>query len=201
MALIDWTLPPQRRGVLGLLDKITGPGATGVEVALQLLLPLIATLVAYRYAQEMMPAWPWWKIALFCVLAFDMMGGIVTNATSSAKRWYHRDGQGKKQHLSFIAVHTIHVALVALIFRDFDAAYFAGFSGYLIVSALITLSVPLYLRRPLALFLCATGFLLEIYSWGAPVEIAWFTPLLLIKLLAAHLPREEPYRPLGRSSL
>jgi hypothetical protein len=195
VTIIDWTLPPQRGGVHGLQDKIAGPGATKAEVALQIILPILAVLAAYFYVQKTSLDWPWWKVTLFCALAFDMIGGIVTNSTSSAKRWYHRDGQGKKQHLTFVGVHTIHVALVALVFRNFDALYFGALSGYLLLAAVIVVSTPLYLQRTMAFSLFSVGLLLESYGWAAPFEIAWFTPLLLLKLLVAHLPREEPYRP------
>lgn len=100
-----------------------------------------------------------------------------------------------RNHLGFVVLHVAHIALVATLFRDFDLIYLVAMAGYLTSAAILTLLFPLYLQRAIALFLVTLGMVLEIYGWGAPHEIAWFTPLLLTKLLVAHLLREEPYRP------
>ncbi|WOF73423.1 hypothetical protein QMT40_001053 [Parvibaculaceae bacterium PLY_AMNH_Bact1] len=193
--IIDWDYPAVRRGISGFFDKGAGPGATAAEVLLQLLLPGAATLAAYLYAQTVFPDWPWWKLLLFCFLAFDMVGGIVTNATSSAKRWFHRATQTRRNHLGFIVLHLFHIALVAIVFRDFDWVYGLALSAFLLSAAALVLAFPLYLQRPIALFLFALGLLLEIYGWGTSSELPWFTSFLLLKLLVAHLLLEEPYRP------
>ncbi len=193
--MIDWTLPPVRRGFRGSIDKLLGPGATPMEYAVQVALPGAVTLAAYLYAQTSFPAWPWWKLMIYCFLVFDIVGGIVTNATSSAKRWFHRETQTWRDHLGFIALHVLQITIVAVLFRDFDWSYAAGLSAYLLSAAAIILMFPLYLQRPIALFLVAVGMLLEIYGWGTSVDVPWFTAFLLLKLLAAHLLREEPYRP------
>ncbi|MFZ0613588.1 MAG: hypothetical protein WAM73_15220 [Desulfobacterales bacterium] len=54
------------------------------------------------------------------MLAFDIVGGVTTNATSSAKRWYHRSGQTALNHMGFIALHLLHIFLVAWLFRKLD---------------------------------------------------------------------------------
>jgi len=192
---IDWNYPPPRSGFLGTVDKGIGPGATRTEYVLQFALPGAATLLAYFYADAAFPAWPRRKVLLFCVLAFDMVGGVVTNSTSSAKRWFHRATQTWRNHLGFVALHVAHIGLVAILFRDIDLVYLVAMPSYLISAAVLILLFPLYLQRSIALFLVTLGMLLEIYAWGAPHEIAWFTPLLMLKLLVAHLLREEPYRP------
>ncbi|MDF1845786.1 MAG: hypothetical protein P1U69_01160 [Parvibaculaceae bacterium] len=192
---VNWNHPSPRSGFLGYIDKGMGPGATWAEYVLQLVLPGGAALFAYLYAETAFPAWPWWKVLLYCVLAFDMVGGVVTNSTSSAKRWFHRATQTWRNHLGFVVLHVAHIALVATLFRDFDLIYLVAMAGYLTSAAILTLLFPLYLQRAIALFLVTLGMVLEIYGWGALHEIAWFTPLLLLKLLVAHLLREEPYRP------
>jgi hypothetical protein len=58
-------------------------------------------------------------------LAFDTAGGIITTATSSARRWYHRSGQGFKQHFAFVSIHLLHLALVSWLYLAFDVAWFA----------------------------------------------------------------------------
>jgi hypothetical protein len=66
---------------------------------------------------------------------------------------------------------------------------------YLLGSAFIVLKNPLYLRRPLAFGLLAFSFLLNTYALEPTPGLEWFVPFLLLKLVVAHLLREEPYRP------
>ena len=197
--VIDWTLPAIHHGVRGYIDRLLGPGATAAEYAIQVVLPGAITLAAYVHAQDAFPTWPWWKLLIYCVLVFDIVGGIVTNATSSAKRWFHRATQTRRDHLGFVALHVLQITIVAVLFRDFDWSYAVILSAYLIGAAGLILLLPLYLHRPIALFLVAMGMLLEIYGWGPSAEVPWFTAFLLIKILAAHLLREEPYRPTDQS--
>jgi len=195
MTHINWNLPPLRSGILGLIDKAAGPGATKVEYALQTLFPLGAAYLAYSYAAVTFPEWGWWKVTLYALLAFDMLGGIITNSTSSAKRWYHREGQRTIQHLRFVALHIFQISVVAIVFRDFDYFYLATVSAFMMGASAIILFTPIYLQRATALILFAVGIILNFYAWPPVTGIEWFTLALLLKLLVAHLPHEEPYRP------
>jgi hypothetical protein len=114
---INWKYPQPRSGFAGALDKFFGPGTTGAEAWIEgvfcigagVAMPLYAYLNGFEWSlvQYILAAW----------LAFDMVGGIITNATSSAKRWYHRPGQGFKEHFNFIALHIGYLFLVAWLFR------------------------------------------------------------------------------------
>lgn len=131
------------------------------------------------------------------LLAFDIVGGIVTNAASSAKRWYHREGRGFRAHFGFVAFHVVYVFLVAWLFRSMDWGFFGAVSLYLLVAAYLVLKTPLYLQRPLAFGLLAFSFLLSLYAFAPTPGLEWFVPFLFLKLIVSHLLREEPYRPLG----
>lgn len=98
-----------------------------------------------------------------------------------------------------MALHSVQIAIVATLFRDLDWSFGVFLSAYLLSAAALVLMLPLYLQRPNALFLVAMGLVLEIYGWGLSAEVPWFTAFLLLKLLAAHLLREEPYRPNSQS--
>ncbi len=50
------------------------------------------------------------------------------------------------------------------------------------------------LRRPLAVAI-ATVVLISAPPVDAPDGLAWLDPVLVLKLVAAHAVREEPYRP------
>jgi hypothetical protein len=89
----------------GTLDRFLGPGTTGEEFSLILGPILLFTIIVPIVAVQRGLAWTWWQYAAAALLAFDISGGITTNATSSAKRWYHREGHGTKAHLAFLSVH------------------------------------------------------------------------------------------------
>lgn len=192
---IQWSYPQPRPGWRGELDKFLGPGITEMEFTLELNLAIIAGLIMLWYAITHPLGWNGWQVALAVLLAFDLAGGVVTNATSTAKRWYHRAGQGFREHMLFIAVHGIHLVLVAWFFRVGDWVWAGLWYGFLLGASALILVIPLYLHRPMALILFVIGFLLNQYL-GAPTPgLEWFIPVFLLKLLVSHLLREEPYRP------
>ena len=90
-----------RSGWQGNIDRFIGPGATTAELVLQFVPAVVMAIAAPLYAQSISPDFTGWQLGLIAFLAFDFMGGVLTNATAAAKRWYHRPGQGWQQHLSF----------------------------------------------------------------------------------------------------
>jgi hypothetical protein len=200
---IDWSFPPPRAGLAGGLDKFIGPGATRAELLLQILVPSVAAIAAPLYAMASGVDWSWLQYLLCVVLAFDMVGGVVTNSTSSAKRWYHRDGQGFSQHFGFTSAHLLHLVLVAWLFLANDWTWAAVAGAYLLAAAALVLKTPVYLQRPVALTLYIGGLVIGLWILPTPSGLEWFLPVFYLKLLVSHLPHEEPYRPLsgeGRSS-
>jgi hypothetical protein len=113
---IDWTPPQPRNGLAGEWDKFVGPGQTQAELWLILIPSLLAGLAAPLYALHTGLDWTTVQLVVAGVIALDLVGGVVTNATATAKRWYHRPGHGWRQHVGFVAVHAIHIALVAWLF-------------------------------------------------------------------------------------
>jgi hypothetical protein len=194
---INRECPPPRGGIKGMLDRFIGPGATTAELWLQFTPPVIAAVAAPAYAVMCNCGWTVLQLVASGLIALDVIGGIITNATSSAKRWYHRDGQGIPQHLTFIGFHLVHIFIVSWLFRGLDWTFFIVFSSCLIVASLIILSVPRYLQRPVSLFLYAIVLLVNIYGITPTPGLEWFAPLFFLKLLVSHLPTEEPYRPEG----
>jgi hypothetical protein len=80
-------LPEPRSSWRGEFDRFTGPGATHAELALEF---GFAAMLAY--ALTSFPQWLIIQIDVAVLLAFDMAGGVVTYATSLARRWYQRAG-------------------------------------------------------------------------------------------------------------
>ena len=193
---INWNPPNPREGFPGQWDKFVGPGATSAEEWVQLIggvLLAIGSIALFFTQQETDVSI--WQTVLVVILAADISGGIVTNATSAANRWYFRPEQGFKAHFGFIALHGVHIVLIALLFTANPLAYFLLFYGYLLVAAIIILRTPLYLQRPVAFAFYAGAILLNMLGLAAIQGLAWFIPLLFLKLLLAHLLKEAPYQP------
>lgn len=196
MNQIDWVPPTPRVGLAGAWDRFIGPGATSREEWLQLVggLVLTAALLLLLHRQGHLAQWSTAQIIVVVLLIFDLFGGVITNATTAAKRWYHRAGQeGLRAHLPFIAVHGVHLLLIALLFRQGDWAYFGVLYGYLVFAAIILVRSPLYLQRPLGMTLFCGSLLLGTYVFPPSPGLEWFVPLFYLKLLISHLLKEAPF--------
>ncbi|MBZ0281441.1 MAG: hypothetical protein K8L97_11935 [Anaerolineae bacterium] len=198
MTKIEWNPPEPRTGMLGAWDKFVGPGATSAEEWLQIIggtaLAGFLALILYLRREDL--NWTGLQTLLVVVLALDLIGGVITNATSAAKRWYHRAGQdGLRAHLPFIAVHGVHLLLIAAIFRGMDWGFFLVLYGYLLAAAIIILRIPLYLQRPAALTLFCGSILLGTYLFTPTPGLEWFVPFFYLKLLVSHLLKEAPFAP------
>ena len=194
---ISWTPPEPRTGLAGAWDKFIGPGATNAELWLQLLggLGLTAVLALPAVQQRSDLNWSSWQWLVFVLFAFDLSGGIVTNATSAAKRWYHRAGQRFMDHFGFVAIHGIHLAAIAWLFRDGDWLYFAVYYGWLMVGTAVILRTPLYLKRPLAMLIFSGALLLNSSYLLPTPALGWFIPFFFLKLQISHLLPEAPFQP------
>lgn len=179
-------------GVKGILDRIIGPGATGAELLLQFLPALAAMVATPAYALSLPVEWTGWQLGVIAIFGFDLVGGVLTNATSSAKRWYHRKGQGWRQHLAFVSLHIVHILLVALLFRGGDWGFFVSVSIYLLAASVTILRSPLYLQTPVALGLYGLSVLGDRYLFSPIPGLEWFLPLFFLKILVSHLLPETP---------
>ena len=195
------------------MDSFIGPGATSAEVVLQFAAALavgVCCQLAYRSASALDADGPsWQREALVFLIGIDMAGGMVTNATGAAKRWYHRSGQGFLEHMAFVALHAAQIGAVAYWFvddgDDDDGAdgigsrwtYFAAAYGSLLAASAAVLSSPLYLQRPAAAALAAVVVPLSSVASIVPRTpgLGWFLPMLFVKILMSHLTSEVPFRP------
>lgn len=189
------TSPAPRSGWKGQFDRFIGPGATPAELILPIVPSMGAVIAAPLYASTLSMDWSSWQLGLIAILGFDLVGGVLTNATAAAKRWYHRPGQGWQQHMFFVCVHLFHIGLVALLFRGGDGLFFAGVSSYLVLAAGLILVSPLYLQRPVALGLYSLALLGDRYLFVPTPGLEWFLPLFFLKLLVSHLLNETVYSP------
>lgn len=192
---ISWDLPELRPGIWGAVDKFIGPGATKAEKNIQLYLPFLfaAGVVGVGLYREF--DWSGWQYVIIALLAVDMLGGVITNATSAAKRWFFREGEGFKQHMTFVALHLLQITVFSAAFKDFDVLWVAGVYAFLLVASVVILKTSLYMQRPVAGTLYVVALLLSFYVFDATEHLEWFLPVLFFKILVSHLLREEPYQP------
>jgi hypothetical protein len=85
-----------------------------------------------------------------------------------------------------------------LLYRDWDWLYGIILYGFLLLSAIIVLKCPLYLRRPIAITLFLGGFILTFYIFTPIPGLEWFYVILFLKLINGNIIKEEPYRPKGK---
>lgn len=192
---INWDLPALRSGFGGSIDKFIGPGATRAEKIIQFCPPLALAIGVVVFGLVHQVGWAFWQYAVIAILAIDMFGGVLTNATSAAKRWYFREGQGFRQHMTFVALHLAQPAVFSWAFLDFNVPWIAGVYSVLLVGSAIILKSPLYLQRPIAAMLYVVTLFLSLYVFENAAYLEWFLPVLFFKILVSHVLREEPYQP------
>ncbi len=146
-----------------------------------------AFVITYAIVNQF--GWNLLQLVIVGLAAFDISGGISVNASNSAKRWWHRPGQGFLQHVGFVAAH-VHPFVLALLFAAFTWQAAAIIYVYLLVATLFILWTPSYLHRPVAFVLYAIALLLGSYVVSVPSGFEWFVPFYYLKLLLAHLLRE-----------
>lgn len=190
---VDWSVPSPREGWRGGWDRLVGPGATLAEQAGTLAAGGAGALGVASYAVLQQLPWTWWEYGIASLITLDVVGGVFANATPSAKRWYHRVGQGGRQHFGFLALHGVHIVLVASIFSQSVVMYSLVAYGYLLLAGIATLIVPIILQRSMGQ-LAASGAVFLSF-WGLP-EIPgweWFLPTLTLKLVVGHATLEAPF--------
>ncbi|AHC14075.1 hypothetical protein [Salinispira pacifica] len=194
MSHSNWRFPEPGTGPAGILDQLTGPGPEQAELVLQFgAAVLSAGAAGIWYASR--SSGPVWLLAVTIFLAFDIGGGVITNATSTAKRWFHRQDRSAWSHMAFQMAHLLHIAVVSFLYGDARWTLLLILSGALIAGSGIVLLTPLYLKRPAAFGLYGAMVVLLPRLAEVPAGLEWFIPLFYLKLILGHLLPEEPYRP------
>ncbi|CAM3648780.1 hypothetical protein OCAE111667_20150 [Occultella aeris] len=191
---IDWTPVPPRPGWRGGVDRFFGPGQTGREVAVQAIGLLVIGGVLTLLLLRDLPAerFEWWRTLVLAIFAFDAIGGVLTNATGSAKRWYHRPGT-RRERLFFIATHVAHLLLLGLVVLDLYWAWVAANVVILLVATLAIEFAPRSVQRPVAMGLTLLAVIGNQWLVPIPGMLAWIPVLLYLKLLVTHLVLEAPF--------
>ena len=190
---LNWTPPEPRSGMKGVWDKFFGPTQTASEFLLGIIPSIIAVIALLAYAIYKDLGWSIWQLIIGAFFAFDVTGGVIFNASASAKLWYHRPGQGFKQ-LFIATIAHVHPFFIAWLWLGGEWNYFFIAYGFLLLAVLIILIAPLYLRRPIAITLYLVGLIIAIYFLPQIRGLEWFLPFFYLKLLISHPLKEAPFQ-------
>ncbi|MCA2211119.1 hypothetical protein [Nocardia rosealba] len=167
-----------------ITDRLIAPGATRSEAALCYSSAVFGGVTAALLARN--AGGSALIVAVVALIGFDLFGGAVVNATASAKNWFHRPGRTTRHHLTFVAVHG-QPFLLALVVPGFGWWVAAAIYSLVLAAAVVVLSVPDQLRVPIAFAATVFGVAITTTMLTVPTFLLWFGPVLLIKLLLAHL--------------
>lgn len=187
----------------GKPDLAVGTGASAAERLLVHAAGAVAALAFVPLWLAGYQGWDGWVYLVCAVVAFDIVGGVVANATNSCKRFYHTPADPQdpghvrflKSGINFALLH-VHTILLGT-FIPGSAGLLVGLIWYLglIASVVAVRATPLYLQRPVAFALIVGAILANQYAAGLGDGLEWVVPLLFIKIVYGHTVREEPYRP------
>ncbi|MFD6400546.1 hypothetical protein [Nocardia sp. NPDC060249] len=167
-----------------ITDRLIAPNTTRSEAALCYSAALAGAVTAGLLARN--AGGSALVIIVVALVGFDLFGGAVVNATDSAKRWFHRPGRDARHHLAFVAIHG-QPFLLALVVPGFGWWTAAAMYGFVVAAAAVVTSTPYRLRTPVAFAATVFGVAITAAVLAVPTFLLWFGPVLLIKLLLAHL--------------
>lgn len=191
-AEVDWTIPATPPGWKGALERFMGPGKSRAELRAELAGSLVcmALLAWHLFGSPIQAGWPQWVVTVF--IGLDLVGGVMTNATNAAKRWYH--SKPSRSRLSFVAAHIAYLAAMAFVVLDAAWGWFLLNAALLLAGALLIERVKLEAKRPAAMGAYMAAVLVNLTVVPLPEGLEWFTVLFFLKLLVCYLVPEAPIR-------
>ncbi|MGH3596013.1 MAG: hypothetical protein ACRDUT_08605 [Mycobacterium sp.] len=152
---------------------------------------VIALLVAYVWRAGGWHGWSVLQIVVLAAMIFDLIFGIFTISTPTAKRWYHRPG-ARRFRVTFVMAHVaIYLVPFAALF-DTGWVWCAANAGLLVGFAIAIELAPWELKSAVALCLTLTVGLVNLIWLPLPATLAWFPVVLAVKVLLCFLVPETP---------
>jgi hypothetical protein len=189
---VDWRVPPAAAGWSGRLDRLLGPGRTRAEYTAELVGGAVCAALLGWLCWRTGRDWTPLRAAVVAVVALDLVGGVLSNATNAAKRWYHRPGSRSRTRLAFVGAHLLHLGVVAFVVLPGDWRWLLVNAAALLAGAGLVEAVPLVVKRPVAMAAFMAAVLVNLALFPLPAGLAWFAPLFFLKLLVCHLVPEAP---------
>lgn len=165
-------------------DQLVAPGASSAELVVSYLTALVGAAFAVWLA--VMSRFDPVAVVVLGLVAFDLFGGAVVNATAAAKRLFHGPGRSAGKRMLFVAGH-IHVFLVALVVPGYSWLAAGLTYAMAVAGGLVVVAAPDDVRRPIAFSVTVLTIAICLTSVTMPVALLWLTPVLAIKLLLGHL--------------
>ncbi|MEU7725923.1 hypothetical protein AB0B78_11860 [Streptomyces sp. NPDC040724] len=192
---ISWEVPATPPGLAGRLERFMGPGKSRSESMVETLglLGCALLLAAGLWTSGATRDWSTAQLVVVALAGLDLIGGVLTNATNAAKRWYHRADPGaRRARLLFVSAHLIHLAAMGLVVLSGDLAWTLTNAALLLGGAVVVEFTPVHLKRPAAMALLMAAVVVNLFWLPVPTALAWFAPLFFLKLLVCHLVPEAP---------
>ncbi|MEU6208399.1 hypothetical protein ABZ891_00570 [Streptomyces sp. NPDC047023] len=192
---ISWDVPATPPGLAGRLERFMGPGKSRSETLVETvgLIGCAALLAAGVWNSGAARDWSTAQLVVVALAGLDLIGGVLTNATNAAKRWYHRADRGaRRARLVFVSAHLVHLAAMGLVVLSGDLPWTAGNAVLLLGGAAAVEFAPVHLRRPVSMAVLMAAVLVNLFWLPVPAALAWFAPLFFLKLLVCHLVPEAP---------
>jgi hypothetical protein len=168
----------------GVADRLVAPGAAPAELVLAFGIAFAGAALAV--AQLGGTGAPAVAVAVVAVVAFDLFGGAVVNATAAAKRRFHATGTSPLRRFLFVAAH-VQPYLLALVVPGMSWTAAAAVHGLVVLAAVAVVLAPPGVRRPLALGAAVLVIAAVPLLVAVPAALGWVAPVLVVKLLLGHL--------------
>lgn len=177
--------------MISLLTKpILGPDATAGEKWIVFAPALIAGVCAGGWFWAAYPTGldQVWRVVLIALLAIDIVGGILTTAVPSGRRWWANKEKTASARWQFALLHTIHLLIFSWVYTINPIASSSVTVALLIVGTAVILACPPQLRFAcgFAVFLAASA-LTAVTVFGH-LAVGWFLPCFFLKIFVSHLP-------------
>ncbi|GAA2774442.1 hypothetical protein [Streptomyces showdoensis] len=192
---IVWDVPDTPPGLAGRLERFMGPGKSRSESAVETagLIVCGSLLAAGVWTSGIWHGWSTARYAVVALIGLDLIGGVLTNATNAAKRWYHRPAPGaRRARLLFVSAHLLHLLAMGLVVLSGDWRWTLANGALLLAGAAVVEFTPLPLKRPVSMAVFTAATLVNLFWLEVPSPLAWFAPLFFLKLLVCHLVPEAP---------
>jgi hypothetical protein len=173
----------------GLARTVFGPHQSRGEILITTTgtATVIALLAAYI---DRAGGWGDWsalqKLAVAAII-FDLIFGMFTISTPTAKRWYHRPGRAALGfRCAFVLGHLLYLAAVAALFGPGPAWAMVN-ASLLLGAAIIVEFAARDLKRLVAIGLTTAATLANFVWLPTPDALAWLPALLFAKILLCFL--------------
>ena len=128
-----------------------------------------------------------WKVALFLLMTFDIIGGAIGNFTKSTQQWYMKK---PSKRITFYFEHLIHI------FGLYLAVGYPWYCFGLLVFAIVGGMIVNYTRSLKqqeinAACIMLIGYVLFYVVFPAPYLLAWLPAIFLLKIVMGFSIKRE----------